>query len=183
MPATVVRLDEHQEPQQQDATASKKNLKTVLGLGATVFKDDTAAQLSPSAKPTPPTARRQNTFTRKSIDTARSYSQRRKQRQERSNVSDTCFFEPDAIVIPSSDETTDPIPTLENKMKNIDANTSRRPPVRMDAQDGPWSVSVAETPHDARSYSLYIKSEFFSLGPRCSVHFVRLEDGYDIGYL
>ena len=28
----------------------------------------------------------------------------------------------------------------------------------MDNQDGPWSVSVAETPYDARSYSLYIKS-------------------------
>jgi hypothetical protein len=42
-------------------------------------------------------------------------------------------------------------------------NISRRPPVRMDAQDGPWSVSVAETPHDARSYSLYIKSEFTDL--------------------
>ena len=29
----------------------------------------------------------------------------------------------------------------------------------MDNQDGPWSVSVAETPYDARSYSLYIKSK------------------------
>lgn len=31
----------------------------------------------------------------------------------------------------------------------------------MDNQDGPWSVSVAETPYDARSYSLYIKSRLF----------------------
>jgi len=33
----------------------------------------------------------------------------------------------------------------------------------MDTQDGPWSVSVAETPYDARSYSLYIKSESFAI--------------------
>lgn len=26
-------------------------------------------------------------------------------------------------------------------------------------QDGPWSVSVAETPYDTHSFSLYIKSE------------------------
>ena len=32
----------------------------------------------------------------------------------------------------------------------------------MDNQDGPWSVSVAETPYDARSYSLYIKSRWFT---------------------
>jgi hypothetical protein len=47
-------------------------------------------------------------------------------------------------------------------MKSIDAAHTRpvrRPPVRIDAQEGPWSVSVAETPHDAHSYSIYIKSE------------------------
>jgi hypothetical protein len=35
----------------------------------------------------------------------------------------------------------------------------------MDNQDGPWSVSVAESPYDARSYSLYIKSRLFSSPP------------------
>ncbi|KAG7451810.1 kinase-like protein [Guyanagaster necrorhizus] len=39
-----------------------------------------------------------------------------------------------------------------------DLPPNRRAPVRIDAQDGPWSVSVAESPHDARSYSLYIKT-------------------------
>ncbi|PPR05115.1 hypothetical protein CVT24_010090 [Panaeolus cyanescens] len=51
-------------------------------------------------------------------------------------------------------------------MKAFDTNlpsSSRRGPVRMDNQDGPWSVSVAETPDDSRSYSLYVKSEFFSV--------------------
>ncbi|KAG2022568.1 AGC/NDR protein kinase [Coprinopsis cinerea AmutBmut pab1-1] len=44
---------------------------------------------------------------------------------------------------------------------NIPAN--RRQPVRLDGQDGPWSVSVAETPHDSRSYSLYIKTPTHNL--------------------
>jgi hypothetical protein len=47
-------------------------------------------------------------------------------------------------------------------MKALDTNlpsSSRRGPVRMDTQDGPWSVSVAETPYDSHSYSLYIKSK------------------------
>ncbi|EEB97974.1 hypothetical protein MPER_02603 [Moniliophthora perniciosa FA553] len=38
----------------------------------------------------------------------------------------------------------------------------RRHPVRVD-QDGPWSVSVAESPHDARSYSIYIKTPTHNL--------------------
>lgn len=28
----------------------------------------------------------------------------------------------------------------------------------LEGQDGPWSVSVAETPNDAQSFTLYIKS-------------------------
>ncbi|KIJ13756.1 hypothetical protein PAXINDRAFT_80186 [Paxillus involutus ATCC 200175] len=51
-------------------------------------------------------------------------------------------------------------------MKGLDAASSRstrRPPVRIDAQEGPWSISVAETPHDARSYSIYIKTPTHNL--------------------
>jgi hypothetical protein len=145
------------EPQLQDVTVSKKKFKTVLGLGNPAFNDDTV-----SAGDKVSQHRRPNYLTRRSTDTARSYNKKRKQRQERSSVTDTSFFEPDAIIIPSTAENTTPIPSVEN-MKPIDMNTPRRPPVRMDAQDGPWSVSVAETPHDARSYSLYIKSEFSHL--------------------
>ncbi|KAF8523220.1 hypothetical protein JB92DRAFT_3110191 [Gautieria morchelliformis] len=35
---------------------------------------------------------------------------------------------------------------------------ARRKVLRMDAQDGPWSVSVAENPHDAKTYSIYIQT-------------------------
>ncbi len=37
---------------------------------------------------------------------------------------------------------------------------SRRKLARMEAQEGPWSVSVADTPYDKNSYSIYIKSEY-----------------------
>ncbi|KIY66897.1 hypothetical protein CYLTODRAFT_397962 [Cylindrobasidium torrendii FP15055 ss-10] len=40
---------------------------------------------------------------------------------------------------------------------------NRRAPMRMDAEDGPWTVSVAESPHDTRSYSLYIKTPTHNL--------------------
>ena len=150
MPAAV-RPDKSQH---QSATASSKN-KSVLDPSSPLkgAAEDTVASGGQKTK-------RSSTFARQSFDTAkRSYNQKRRSRQDRSSVAETDFFEPDAIVIASSNE--HPIPTIENKMKTVNSDTTfRRPPVRMDAQDGPWSVSVAETPHDARSYSLYIKSEF-----------------------
>jgi serum/glucocorticoid-regulated kinase 2 len=36
---------------------------------------------------------------------------------------------------------------------------SRRNPLRMDTQDGPWSISVAESHQDSPTYSIYIKSQ------------------------
>ncbi|KAF8496449.1 hypothetical protein F5888DRAFT_387239 [Russula emetica] len=36
---------------------------------------------------------------------------------------------------------------------------ARRQVLRVDAQDGPWTVSVAENPHPPSSYTLYVKSE------------------------
>lgn len=73
---------------------------------------------------------------------------RRKLRTNRTPVQDFVFVDGN-------------IPTDPNTMDqaNTQGSPNRRPPVRMNAQDGPWSVSVAETPDDARSYSLYIKSQ------------------------
>ncbi|EMD32664.1 hypothetical protein CERSUDRAFT_118690 [Gelatoporia subvermispora B] len=48
-------------------------------------------------------------------------------------------------------------------MKNPQPVVSRRVPFRVDGQDGPWAVSVAETPHDSTSYSLYIKTPTHNL--------------------
>lgn len=44
----------------------------------------------------------------------------------------------------------------------MQSQPARRLPVRAENQDGPWTVSVAETPHEANSYSIYIKSECLS---------------------
>lgn len=145
------------EPQTPHPTASKKKFRTVLGLRA-VFKESAAPiNTHPST-----VGRNSHFLTRKSIDTARSYRQRRKHRANRSSVTDVSFFEHDAVEIAPNDDNEPEPPIAFENMKNLDASRgrpSRRPPVRMDAQDGPWSVSVAETPHDACSYSLYIKSE------------------------
>ncbi|KAJ6520464.1 hypothetical protein C8R45DRAFT_807538 [Mycena sanguinolenta] len=70
---------------------------------------------------------------------------RRKLRTQRTPVQDFVFV--DDANIPSDPNTMD--------------SASRRPPVRMNPQDGPWSVSVAED--DARSYSLYIKTPTHNL--------------------
>jgi hypothetical protein len=132
--------------------APKNKLKTVLGLG-TVFKD-------PEASVPPLSSRRGHRYlTRQSVDTTRNFRQRRKHRAERSSISDSSFF----IVPPSDTIPSDRNAEPKNNMnsKSLNARPNRRHPLRLDAQDGPWSVSVAETPHRALSYNLYIKSELF----------------------
>lgn len=47
--------------------------------------------------------------------------------------------------------------------------------MRLDAEDGLWAISVAETPYDARAYSLYIKSEFFA--PACLLVYTSFRKG------
>ncbi|KAJ3774106.1 hypothetical protein FB446DRAFT_730135 [Lentinula raphanica] len=70
----------------------------------------------------------------------------------RSSVSTLTFEEPESTVF------------IDREMLNnhMDTAPSRRGPVRID-QDGPWSVSVAESPHDSRSYSIYIKTPTHNL--------------------
>jgi serum/glucocorticoid-regulated kinase 2 len=136
--------------------SSRDKFRTALGLG-TVFKDpDVIVARSHSHSRGP--------HTRQSIDTPVSRSTRRKHRKDRSkDVRDVSFLDP------ANDDNPDPNLGIERRESFVVVDSTvpmeaipnqfRRPPVRMDAQDGPWSVSVAETPHDASSYSLYIKSE------------------------
>ena len=131
---------------------SKKNFKTVLGFAALSFKDVTGRSSAGTYRPRDPSSRA-------SVDTSRNYQYDRKSRAERSSITDLSFFEsrnssPHNQHAPNNNSV--------RSMKNLDAapsRSTRRPPVRIDAQEGPWSISVAETPHDARSYSIYIKSE------------------------
>lgn len=138
--------------------ASKKNFKSVLGFGS--FNRSRSSV--DSYLPRQPTSRI-------SIDTTRSFQYKRKSRQERASAtdvsSDSLSSSPHAHQEHSQNHKHDPNNSVRS-MKSIDAAHTRpvrRPPVRIDAQEGPWSVSVAETPHDAHSYSIYIKTSTHNL--------------------
>ncbi|EGN93717.1 hypothetical protein SERLA73DRAFT_163458 [Serpula lacrymans var. lacrymans S7.3] len=149
----------------------KKNFRSVLAFTAAPFNHS----------PTPTTRSSIHTFhhqprptPRASVDVPRSYTNKPKNRAERSTVTDISFFDSDTPS-PHNDL------SFDFNMKNIDANHSRpvrRAPVRIDAQEGPWSVSVAETPHDPRSsYSIYIKTPTHNLTlTRTATEIVELND-------
>ncbi|KAG2141004.1 hypothetical protein DEU56DRAFT_734730 [Suillus clintonianus] len=138
--------------------ASKKNFKSVLGFGS--FNRSRSSV--DSYLPRQPTSR-------VSIDTTRSFQYKRKSRQERASAtdvsSDSLSSSPHAHQEHSQNHKHDPNNSVRS-MKSIDAAHNRpirRPPVRIDAQEGPWSVSVAETPNDAHSFSIYIKTSTHNL--------------------
>ncbi|KAF8131552.1 hypothetical protein EV363DRAFT_1583811 [Boletus edulis] len=138
---------------------SKKNFKTVLGFGALSFKDVNLIRGRSSVD----TFRPREPSARASVDTSRSYHYDRKSGVERSSITDLAFFESRN---PSPHNQHAPHNNSVRSMKNLDAAPSRsmrRPPFRIDAQEGPWSISVAETPHEARSYSIYIKTPTHNL--------------------
>ncbi|KAH7886314.1 hypothetical protein F5I97DRAFT_1928170 [Phlebopus sp. FC_14] len=138
---------------------SKKNLKSVLGFGASSLNDSNSLRGRSSVD----TYRPRQSSARASIDTARSYQYKRKARAGRSSVSDLALFQSRS---PSPHKEHAPLNNSVRSMKALDAappRPMRRPPVRIDAQEGPWSVSVAETPHDACSYSIYIKTPTHNL--------------------
>jgi serum/glucocorticoid-regulated kinase 2 len=155
------------QPSQQSQISSrgptlKKKIRNVRGIGA-ALKDSSGAfsdQLSHSwtvGRDSLPLNRKS---TGTSTEARKSSSRRRKHRVQQSTATEIQFFETEPADSPSIAEKSEPFVVVDNMM-NWDApytRQSRRPPVRMDAQDGPWSVSVAETPYDPHSYSLYIKS-------------------------
>lgn len=49
------------------------------------------------------------------------------------------------------------------KNRNTPQSMPTQRHLRVEGQDGPWSVSVAETPNDAQSYTLYIKSRLIAI--------------------
>lgn len=155
---------------------SKKSFKTALGFSALSFKDVNPIRGRSSVD----TNRPREPSARTSVDTSRSYQHDRKSRAERSSITDLAFFDSRNS---SPHNKHAPHNNSVRSMGNLDAAPSwstRRPPVRIDAQEGPWSISVAETPHDARSYSIYIKSESHRsahpsstrLEPTCTLYFL-----------
>ena len=132
----------------------KTKLRSVLGFAASGTPKDVETLSALASNSGHPTQR----YTRRSVDSTISYQPKRKDRTQRTSVADGPFFEDDAVTVaPAADIPVD--------MKNGIAprsTPSRRLPQR-EKQEGHWTISVAETPHDATSYSLYIKSACFAL--------------------
>lgn len=151
------------QPQHAPKTS---NLKSVLGFGALTLKDAAPIRGRSSvdtARQAPATA------TRASIDCTTPTSFYPRHRIERASVTNlAAFFKESRSTshqhAPGLADTT--TSTSVRNMNSLDAappRAMRRQPVRIDTQDGPWTVSVAETPHDARSYSIYIKTPTHNL--------------------
>lgn len=75
------------------------------------------------------------------------------------SVTTLSFFEPDTTV---HVENTPPSPVMTATQER-QARAPRRQVLRVDAQDGPWTVSVAENPHHPSSYTLYVKTPTHNL--------------------
>lgn len=138
-------------PQQQLSEPRTKS-KTVLG--RSILQRDRTAEASAS-----PDVQVRRVSSRPSIDhsiTSRFTDGNSK--SARTSLSDSPFFEEDAVTVvkPTGDH--------PNEMRNGTAPRSipTRRAHRGDAQEGPWTISVAETPHDTSSYSLYVRSESIS---------------------
>ena len=131
----------------------KAKLKTILGRSSQPKAvDPSAVQRSPALERSHPS------LSRRSIDTITDWQvKQKKSKADRPSTPDISFFEQDVVTV------TKPSDIPDNEMKNgIAPRPSQRRPLRIDGQDGPWAISVAE--NDPSSYSLYVKSE------SCYVH-------------
>lgn len=140
----------------------KRRFKDVLGLGPSGVFSDSETQRQRVSSP-----RKQGTFKRRdrSADITRSLAGRRK--VERTSANDISFFDADTTVeIKPEDvnhsaalEEIDSLQKLHATRVAPHSTVHGRRPIRIDAQSGPWTVSVMEAPRDAQAYSLYVKSE------------------------
>lgn len=144
------------------ASEPKTKFKSVLGFAASGTPKDIDALPSFTGNDHG-NGRSSQLYTRRSVDTINSYQAKRQNKSGRPSVVEALSFEDDAVTVAQATD----IPV---SMKNGIAPRSmpsRRIPQRGDKQEGPWTISVAETPHDATSYSLYVKSESCSLCTCC----------------
>ena len=138
------------QPSPQSVPSSPKKRRSpraVLGLSNFLLQRPNNIQLiSDVAPPKPPAS------TRSSSSSAR---RPRKSRGESKSITTLSFFEPDSTV---HVENTPPSPVMTATQER-QPRPPRRQVLRVDAQDGPWTVSVAENPHRPSSYTLYVKSK------------------------
>lgn len=171
-------------------TDSKRGFKTVLGLSPFTTPTPVSTSQPRSAPPsnfsTVKERRSLDVSGSSSYFVSLSY-RKKKSRVDRTSIAETSFFHQalpvDAASIPTHTPTpplqhlehtstsTQPASIINSERASVtmtrtievaQERASRRKLVRMDAQEGPWSISVAENPYDKKNhnnYSIYIKSE------------------------
>ena len=134
-------------PSRRSLSPSKKTgPRAVLGISNILFhRPDSSPVRSQSPLTKPPVAARRSLSTRR----------RRNPRTETQNINTLSFLEFDSTI---HVENTPPSPSI-SVMTASQPRPARRQVLRVDAQDGPWTVSVAENPHRPSSFTLYVKSE------------------------
>jgi len=135
-------------PSPQIASPSKKRSpRTVLGLSNILLhRPDNSQVRSRPTLPKPPV----------SVRASLSPRRRRKPRAEIQNINTLSFFESDSTVhVENTPSPSSPVMTATQERQ---PRPARRQVLRVDAQDGPWTVSVAENHHPS-SYTLYVKSK------------------------
>jgi hypothetical protein len=136
-------------PLQTASPSKKRGPRTVLGLSNILLQRPDSTQVRSRPTPTKPPA---------SVRTSLSPRRRRKPRAE-VNINTLSFFESDSTVHIENASPTSPTPSM-TASRERQSRPARRQVLRVDAQDGPWTVSVAENPHRPSSYTLYVKSEY-----------------------
>ncbi|KAA1477263.1 kinase-like protein [Dentipellis sp. KUC8613] len=171
--------------QQQSLNLPAHKFRTVLGIAALRPDPDDTTSDSDTAPPANPS------LIRRSVDLVGSYASHKKHKHTaRKSIADASFFEPISTVIidsapppPNPITMKEPVPDNHNRNHTPQSRPARRPVLRMDAQDGPWSVSVAENPGDSTSYSLYVKTPTHNLTLSRTAHEIvdlhhKLHDSY-----
>lgn len=129
--------------------SKKTGPRTVLGFSNILFhRPDNSPVRSQPPLTKPPVAARRSLSTRR----------RRNPRAETQNINTLSFLEFDSTI---HVENNSPSPSISpmTATQERQPRPARRQVLRVDAQDGPWTVSVAENPHRPSSYTLYVKSE------------------------
>jgi hypothetical protein len=136
-------------PSRRSLSPKKTGPRTVLGISNILFhRPDNSPVPSQPALTKPPVAARRSLSTRR----------RRNPRADTQNINTLSFLEFDSTI---HVENTPPSPSISamTAAQERQPRPARRQVLRVDAQDGPWTVSVAENPHRPSSYTLYVKSE------------------------
>ncbi|KAH9070725.1 hypothetical protein EDB83DRAFT_2221807 [Lactarius deliciosus] len=138
-------------PSVPSSPKKRRTSRAVLGLSNLLLQRPSNIPVgSDVALPKPPAS------TRSSSSSTR---RRRKPRGASKSITTLSFFEPDSTV---HVENTPPSP-LMTATQERQTRPPRRQVLRVDAQDGPWTVSVAENPHHPSSYTLYVKTPTHNL--------------------